>query len=174
MLAVMAAVFLAWAFVWQRGVMLYPAVLMVTLTTLAIWHNIARPEIWDAGRLAINSGIMTVSAMVWLGIGKGLHPIRGEVSQLAAPARAGSVILAVVGTGFATVMALSPYFPDPIWRQERSLWDWTLALTALGLMIGYFAWARFAFERRFYSLMSAYGVLLLGLYAGIYLGIRLM
>ena len=41
-------------------------------------------------------------------------------------------------------------------------------------MIGYFAWARFAFERRFYSLMSAFGMLLLGLYAGIYWGIRLV
>jgi hypothetical protein len=173
MLAIMAAVFLAWAFLWQRGVMLYPAILMVTLTTLAIWHNIAHPVIWDAGRLAINAGILTISAFVWLAIGKGLDPVRAEVFQLAAPARACSVILAVIGTGFVAVMAVSSTFSGAIWRQPRSAWDWTLGLTAVGLLVGYYAVARFAFERRFYSLMSAFGLLLLGLYVGIYIGIHL-
>ena len=173
MLAVMAAVFLAWSFIWLRGEMLYPAVLMVTLTTLAVWHNLAQPNLWDAGRLAINSGILTISALVWLGIGKGLHPVRAEVFQLAAPARACSVILAVVGTGLAAAMAVSPTFGGDIWRQPRTLWDWTLGLTALTLLVGYFTWARFAFGRRFFDLMSGLGLLLMGLYVGIYVGVRL-
>jgi hypothetical protein len=174
MLAVMTGVFLAWSFVWMRGVMLYPAILMVTMTVLALWHNFTQPHIWDAGRLAINSGVMTMSALVWLGVGKGLHPVRGEVSSLAGPARISSVILGMLGTGFAAVLAVSPIFPAAIWRQDRSAWDWTVGVTALVLMMGYFAWARFAFERRFYSLMSAFGLLLLGLYFGIYVGMRVV
>jgi hypothetical protein len=173
MLSVMATVFLAWSFIWLRGEMLYPAVLMVTLTTLSIWHNLAHPVVWDAGRLALNSGILLISALAWLGIGTGLHPIRAEVFQLASPARACSVLLAVAGTGFAGAMAVSPIFANPIWRQPRSLWDWTLGLSALGLAAGYFAWARFAFGRRFFTLMSGLALLLLGLYTGIYIGVRL-
>ena len=176
MLAIMSAVFMLWSFVWLRGEMLYPAVLMVTLTTLAIWHNIAHPTMWDAGRLAINAIILTVSALVWLVIGKSLHPIRGEIFQLAAPARACSVILGVIAIGFAAAMAVSPTFaldPASIWRQPRSAWDWTLGLTALALLMGYFACARFAFSQRFYGLMSGMAVLLLGLYVGIYVGVQL-
>jgi hypothetical protein len=173
MLAVMAGVFLLWSFGWMRGEMLYPAVFMVTLTTLAVWHNAAHPMIWDAGRLAINAIIMAVSAFVWLAIGKSLHPIRGEIFTLAAPARACSVILGVVGMIFAGAMAVSPTFAADIWRQPRSAWDWTLGLTALALLMGYFAWARFVFSQRFYGLMSGLAVLLLGLYVGIYVGVRL-
>ena len=43
MLGLMAVVFLVWSFVWLRGEMLYPAVLMVTLWILAVWHNKAPP-----------------------------------------------------------------------------------------------------------------------------------
>ena len=174
MLAIMSAVFLAWSFIWLRGVMLYPAVLMVTLTTLAVWHNAAQPVLWDAGRLAINAAILTVSAYVWLGIGKGLHPVRGEVFQLAGPARACSVILAMAATGFVAAMAVSPAFGAPIWRAARTPWDWSLGLAALALLTGYFAWARFALGRRFYGLMSGLVALLVGLYVGIYIGIRLV
>jgi hypothetical protein len=176
MLAIMSAVFMLWSFVWLRGEMLYPAVLMVTLTTLAVWHNIAHPTMWDAGRLAINAIILTVSALAWLVIGKSLHPIRGEIFQLAAPARACSVILGVIAIGFAAAMAVSPTFaldPASIWRQPRSAWDWTLGLTALALLMGYFACARFAFSQRFYGLISGMAVLLLGLYVGIYVGVQL-
>jgi hypothetical protein len=175
MLAIMATVFLLWSFAWLRGEMLYPAVLMVTLTGLAIWHNIAHPTMWDAGRLAINAILLTASALVWLAVGKSLHPIRGEIFQLAAPARACSVMLGVIAIGFAAAMAVSPTFAADggIWRQPRSAWDWTLGLTSLGLLMGYFACARFAFSQRFYGLMSGLAVLLLGLYVGIYVGVRL-
>jgi hypothetical protein len=175
MLVIMSAVFLLWSLVWLRGEMLYPAVLMVTLATLAVWHNLAHPMMWDAGRLAINAIILTVSAAVWLAIGKSLHPIRGEIFQLAAPARACSVILGVVALGFAAAMSVSPTFGGvgSIWRQPRSAWDWTLGLTALALAMGYFAGARFAFSQRFYGLMSGLAVLLLGLYVGIYVGVLL-
>jgi hypothetical protein len=173
MLAAMSAVFLVWSFVSMRGEMLYPAVLMVTLTALSVWHNLARPEAWDAGRLAINAAILTTSAFVWLGLGKRLQAIRGQVFQLAAPARACSVILAFVGTGFAAAMAVSPTFAAGVWREPRSLWNWTLGLAALALLVGYFAWARFAFDRRFYGVMSGVVVLLVGLYVGIYVGVRL-
>jgi hypothetical protein len=172
-LAVMSAVFLLWSFVWVRGEMLYPAVFMVTLTALAVWHNLAHPTAWDAGRLAINAIVLTASAFAWLALGRSLHPIRGEVFQLAAPARACSVILGVVGMGFAAAMAVSPTFAAGIWRQDRSAWDWTLGLAALALLMGYFAWARFVFSQRFYALMSGLAVLLLGLYVGIYVGVRL-
>jgi hypothetical protein len=174
MLAIMAAVFLLWSFVWLRGEMLYPAVLMVALTTLASWHNVAHPTMWDGGRVAINSGLMSAWALVWLGIGKGLQPIRGEAFQLAAPARACSVILGFVATIFAAGLAVSPTFGAAVWRQPRSVWDWTLGLTALVLLMAYFTWARFAFGRRFYGLMAGFGVLLLGLYVGIYIGVRLV
>jgi len=70
-------------------------------------------------------------------------------------------------------MAVSPTFAADIWRQQRSAWDWTLGLTALALLMGYFAWARFVFSQRFYALMSGLAVLLLGLYVGIYVGVRL-
>ena len=178
MLAIMSAVFLLYSFVWLRGEMLYPAVVMVTLTTLAIWHNLAHPTMWDAGRLAINAILLTVSALVWLAIGKSLHPIRGEIFQLAAPSRACSVILGVIALGFAAAMAVSPTFAvaadiGSIWRQPRSAWDWTLGLTSLVLLMGYFACARFAFSQRFYGLMSGLAVLLLGLYVGIYVGVLL-
>jgi len=173
MLAIMSAVFLAWSFIWLRGVMLYPGVLMVTLTTLAIWHNAANPVVWDAGRLAINAAILTGSAYVWLGIGAGLHPVRGEVFQLAGPARACSVILAAAATCFVAAMSVSPVFGAPVWRASRTPWDWFLGLAALTLLTGYFAWARFAFGRRFYGLMSGLVALLVGLYVGIYVGIRL-
>jgi len=175
MLGIMSAVFLLWSFVWLRGEMLYPAVLMVTLATLAIWHNIAHPVMWDAGRLAINAIILTASAAAWLAVGKSLHPIRGEIFQLAAPARACSVILGAVALGFAAAMAVSPTFGGVggVWRQPRSAWDWTLGLTALALVMGYFACARFAFSQRFYGLMSGLAVLLLGLYVGIYVGVLL-
>jgi hypothetical protein len=174
MLGVMSAVFLLWSFVWLRGEMLYPAVFMVTLTTLAVWHNVAHPTMWDGGRIAINSGIMSVWALVWLAAGKGLQPIRGEVFQLAAPARACSVILGFVAAGFAAALAVSPTFGAAVWRQPRSAWDWTLGLTALVLLMAYFTCARFAFGRRFYGLMGGFGVLLLGLYVGIYIGVRLV
>jgi hypothetical protein len=175
-LGIMSAVFLLWSLVWLRGEMLYPAVLMVTLATLAIWHNIAHPVMWDAGRLAINAILLTVSALVWLAVGKSLHPIRREIFQLAAPARACSVILGVVALGFAGAMAVSPTFATDaasVWRQHRSAWDWALGLTALALLMGYFACARFAFSQRFYGLMSGLAALLLGLYVGIYVGVLL-
>jgi len=175
MLGIMSAVFLLWSFVWLKGEMLYPAVLMVTLMTLAIWHNIARPTMWDAGRLAINAIILTAWALAWLAVGKSLHPIRGEIFQLAAPARACSVMLGMIALGFTAAMAVSPTFggAGSIWRQPRSAWDWTLGLTALVLLMGYFAGARFAFSQRFYGLMSGLAVLLLGLYVGIYVGVLL-
>jgi len=173
MLAAMAAVFLLWSFVWLRGEMLYPAVFMVTFTTLAVWHNLAHPTLWDAGRLAINAIILTASAFAWLAVGKSLHPIRKEIFQLAAPARACSVILGVVGMGFAAALAVSPTFGPAVWREPRTAWDWTLGLAALALLMGYFAWARFVFSQRFYALMSGLAVLLLGLYVGIYVGVRL-
>jgi hypothetical protein len=173
MLAIMAGVFLAWAFIWLRGEMLYPAVLMVTLVVLAIWHHLLHPKTWDAGRLAVNAMVLGGSAFVWLGIAKTLDPIRGEVYQLAAPARASSVILGLVGVGFAAAMAVSPTFGGDVWRQPRTAWDWTLGLSALALLMGYFAWARFALDRRFFGLVSGAVALLLGLYVGIYIGVRL-
>ena len=108
MLAVMSAVFLAWSFIWMRGEMLYPAVFRGTFASLAVWHNLVLPALWDGGRLAINALILTAWALAWLGLGKGLQGIRGEISQLAAPARACSVILAFVATAFAAALAVSP------------------------------------------------------------------
>jgi hypothetical protein len=173
MLSIMAAVFLAWAFIWVRSEMLYPAVLMTTLATLAVWHNLGHPAIWDAGRLAINSVILTASALAWLAIGKGLHPIRSHIFQLAAPARVCSVILAVLGMGFAAAMAISPTFRAEVWKQPRSPWDWTLGMVALVTLLAYFGWARFVFGRRFFGLMGGVGALLMGLYVGIYVGFNL-
>ena len=128
------------------------------------------PRAASLGRLAINAMILTGSAYAWLGIGKGLNPARGEVFQLAGPARACSVILAMAATGFVAAMAVSPAFGAPIWRAARTPWDWTLGLAALILLTGYFAWARFALGRRFYGLMSG----LVALLAGLYVGIRLV
>lgn len=173
MLGLMAVVFLGWSFVWLRGEMLYPTVFMLTLTILAIWHNTARPTQWDPHRLNMNALIMSVSAIVWLGFGNRLHAIRGEIFQLATPARACSVILGMLGIGFAVALALSPTFGTEVWRQPRALGDWAMGLAALSALILYFAWAAFVFDRRFYSLMSGVGVLLLGLYVGIYVGVRL-
>ena len=173
MLGLMAVVFLGWSFVWLRGEMLYPAVFMVTLTILAIWHNTARPADWDPHRLNMNALVMSASALVWLGFGNRLHAIRGEIFQLATPARACSVILGMVGTGFAVALALSPAFGADVWRQPRALGDWAMGLATLSALILYFAWAAFVFDHRFYSLMSGMGVLLLGLYVGIYVGVRL-
>jgi hypothetical protein len=170
MLAILSGVFLAWAFIWMRGEMLYPAVFMVTLMSLAIWHNAAQPTSWDAGRLAINALILTAWGFVWLGVGKALQGIRGVIFQLAAPARACAVILGFVATGFATAMAVSPTFGEVLWRQPRTAWDWTLGVAALVALMGLFTWARFAFGRRFYGLMSGFVVLLLGLYVGLYAG----
>jgi len=173
MLLIMAVVFLAWSFVWLRGEMLYPAVLMVTLTILAVWHNKVHLAQWDAYRLSMNALIMGVSALVWLGIGNRLHGIRGEIFNLAAPARACSVILGLVGLGFAVALALAPAFGGEVWRQPRTLADWALGLATLSALILYFAWAGFVFQHRFYSLVGALVVLLLGLYIGIYVGVRL-
>ncbi|MCX5685519.1 MAG: hypothetical protein NT049_17825, partial [Planctomycetota bacterium] len=123
----------------------------------------------------INAIILTASALAWLVVGKRLHPIRGEIFQLAAPARACSVLLGVVAIGFAAAMAVSPTFGglETVWRQPRSAWDWTLGLTSLALLMGYFACARFAFSQRFYGLVSGLAVLLLCLYVGIYVGVLL-
>lgn len=173
MLGLMAVVYLAWSFVWLRGEMLYPAVLMVTLTVLAIWHNTAHPPEWNPHRLGMNALVMSVSAVVWLGFGNRLHAIRGEIFQLAAPARACSVILGLIGFGFAVALALSPTFGAEVWRQARTLGDWTMGLATLSALILYFTWAGWLFEHKFYSLMAGFGVLLLGLYVGIYVGVRL-
>jgi len=173
MLGLMAVVFLGWSFVWLRGEMLYPAVFMVTLTVLAIWHNTARPAQWDPHRLNMNALVMSVSAIVWLGFGNRLQAIRGEIFQLATPARACSVILGLLGMVFAVALALSPTFGAEVWRQPRALGDWAMGLATLSALILYFAWAAFVFDHRFYSLMSGVGVLLLGLYVGIYVGVRL-
>ena len=173
MLLIMAVVFLAWSFVWLRGEMLYPAVLMVTLAVLAVWHNKVHPTQWDAYRLSINALVMGVSALVWLGVGNRLHAIRGEIFNLAAPARACSAILGLVGLGFAVALALSPAFGGDVWRQARTLADWALGLATLSSLILYFSWAGFVLQHRFYSLVSALVVLLLGLYIGLYVGVRL-
>ena len=173
MLGLMAVVFLGWSFVWLRGEMLYPSVFMLTLEVLAIWHNTARPTEWDPHRLSMNALVMSVSAIVWLGFGNRLHAIRGEIFQLATPARACSVILGLLGIGFAVALALSPTFGTQVWRHPRALGDWAMGLATLSALILYFAWAAFVFDHRFYSLMSGVGVLLLGLYIGIYVGVRL-
>jgi len=60
-----------------------------------------------------------------------------------------------------------------VWRQTRSLGDWAMGLLTLSALILYFAWAGFVFDRRFYSLVSGFGVLLLGLYVGMYVGVWL-
>lgn len=173
MLAIMAAVFLMWSFIWLRGEMLYPAVLMVTLCALSVWHNHDPSTTWDPYRLSMNAVILTVSAMAWLGIGKWLPRVHGEIFQLAAPARACSAMLGLAGMAFAAALAVSPTFGQAVWRGDRMAADWALALTAMGLLIGYFAWARIVFERHFFSVMSGAAVLLVGLYVGIYVGIRL-
>jgi len=173
MLLIMAVVFLAWSFVWLRGEMLYPAVLMVTLAILSVWHNKVHPTPWDAYRLSMNALIMGVSAIVWLGVGNRLHAIRGEIFNLAAPARACSVMLGLAGLVFAVALALSPTFGGDVWRQARTLADWALALATLSSLILYFAWAGLVFQHRFYSFASALVVLLLGLYIGIYVGVQL-
>jgi len=77
-----------------------------------------------------------------------------------------------VGAGFAAVLAVSPTFPGDVWRTERTGGDWALGLATFVLLTIYFAWARRVFERRFFSIMSGLAVLLLGLYVGIYTGIR--
>jgi hypothetical protein len=173
MLGLMAIVFLGWSFVWLRGEMLYPAVFMVTLTVLAIWHNTSHPPAWNPYRVSMNALIMSVSAVIWLGFGNRLHAIRGEIFQLATPARACSVILGLIGMGFAIALALSPTFGAEVWRETRALSDWAMGLATLSALILYFTWAQFVFEHRFYGVMSGFGVLLLGLYVGIYVGVRL-
>jgi len=173
MLGLMATVFLGWSFVWLRGEMLYPAVFMLTLTVLAIWHNTAHPPAWNPYRVSMNALIMSVSAVIWLGFGNRLHAIRGEIFQLATPARACSVILGLIGMGFAVALAVSPTFGAEVWRQTRSLSDWAMGLATLSALILYFTWAQFVFKHRFYGVMSGFGVLLLGLYVGIYVGVRL-
>jgi len=172
MLGVMSAVFLAWSFVWLRGEMLYPAVFMVTLFILSAWHNVVQPTAWDAGRLYVNAMVMALSALAWMVVGNQLHPIRGEIFQLAPPARHCSVVLGLIGTLFAAALAVSPTFPADLWRAERTPQDWALGLATFALLIGYFVWGRRVFERRFFSLMGGLAVLLLGLYVGIYTGIR--
>jgi hypothetical protein len=173
MLGLMAIVFLGWSFVWLRGEMLYPAVFMVTLTVLAIWHNTAHPPAWNPYRVSMNALIMSTSAVIWLGFGNRLHAIRGEIFQLATPARACSVILGLIGMGFAVALALSPTFGAEVWREPRSLSDWAMGLATLSALILYFTWAQFVFEHRFYGVMSFFGVLMLGLYVGLYGGVRL-
>jgi len=173
MLGLMAVVYLGWSFVWLRGEMLYPAVLMVTLTVLAIWHNTAHPQEWNPYRLSMNGLVMGISAVIWLGFGNRLHAIRGEIFQLAAPARACSVILGLVGLGFATALAVSPVFQGEVWHQTRTIGDWAMGLATFSALILYFTWAGFVFDRRFYNLVGVLGVLLLGLYIGLYAGARL-
>ena len=173
MLGLMAVVFLVWSFVWLRGEMLYPAVLMATLWILSVWHNKAPPTEWNALRVALNAAITTFSALLWLGIGNRVHAVRGEIFQLAGPARACSVILALVGTAFAAILALSPTFATAVWREPRTLGQWALGLATFLALILYFTWAAAIFHRRFYSLMSRLSVLLLGLYVGLYVGLYL-
>ncbi|MGB2998907.1 MAG: hypothetical protein WBC59_09775 [Phycisphaerae bacterium] len=173
MLGIMSVVFLAWSFVWLRGEMLYPAVVMVTLGILAIWHNKAHPIGWDPHRVNMNAAVLAFSALFWLGVGDRLQKIRGEIFQLAGPARACSVILALVGTGFAAALALSPTFTDDVWRQARDFGDWALGLSTLTALIGYYTLARLVLARRFYDIMGGLALLLLGLYVGIYVGVRL-
>ncbi|MCX5648613.1 MAG: hypothetical protein NTX40_05885 [Planctomycetota bacterium] len=173
MLMIMAAVFLAWSFVWLRGEMLYPAVVMVTLAILAVWHNKVHPTAWDPHRINMNAAVVTFSALAWLGVGNRLRAIRGEIFQLAGPARACSVILALLGTGFAAALALSPTFASDVWRQPREVGDWALGLTTLAALVVYFTWARFEFGRRFFDVMGGIAIALLSLYVGIYWGIRI-
>jgi hypothetical protein len=173
MLGVMSLVFLIWSFVWLRGEMLYPAVFMLTLFVLAIWHNVVKPTEWRPERLNINALVMVGSAVVWLVVGNQLQPIRGEIFQLASPARHCSVVLSLIGVVFAAALAISPTFPQEVWRMERTAGDWAWGLSMLVALIGYFAWARLVFERRFFSLMSGLAFLLLGLYVGIYTGLRI-
>ena len=116
---------------------------------------------------------MTFSAILWLGIGHRIHAIRGEIFQLAGPARACSVILALVGTVFAALLALSPTFATAVWRESRTIGQWTLGLATFLTLILYFAWADAIFRRRFYNLMTWLSVLLLGLYVGLYVGLHI-
>jgi hypothetical protein len=173
MLGIMAVVFLGWSFVWLRGEMLYPAVFMATLAILSIWHNKVSPMPWNEYRLATNAMVMGVSAIVWMGIGNRLHAIRGEIFQLAAPARSCSAILGFVGFLFAGALAIAPTFGTEVWRQQRTLSDWALGLLAHSSLILYFAWAGIVFNRRLYSLLSVLAVALLALYVGMYVGVRL-
>ena len=173
MLGIMAAVFLAWSFVWLRGEMLYPAVVMVTLAILAVWHNKVHPTAWDPHRINMNAAVVTFSALAWLGVGNRLRAIRGQIFQLAGPARACSVILALIGTGFSAALALSPAFASDLWRQTRQAGDWALGLTTLAALVIYFTWARFEFGRRFFDVMGGIAIALLSLYVGIYWGIRI-
>ncbi len=173
MLAIMAAVFLVWSFVWLRGEMLYLAVLMVTLCTLSMWHTVERPEVWTPWRIEVNAALLTFSAVLWLVIGVRIHGVRGEVFQLAGPARACSVILALVGTGFTIALALSPALPGEVWRAGRTTGEWALGLSTLSALIFYYAWAAHVFRHRFYHAMSGLAVLAVGLYVGLYAGMRL-
>ncbi len=170
MLGIMAIVFLVWTFVWLRHQMLYPAVLMVTLAILAVWHNVEHPTDWNAYRLGVNAAVMTFSALVWLGIGHRLNTVHGEIFELAGPARACSLLLAIVGSGFAVALALSPLFPSDAWRAERAPGDWALGLSTLLALTGYFGWAGHATSRRAYQFVAGLIVLVLGLYVGLYLG----
>jgi hypothetical protein len=172
MLGIMAAVFLAWAFVWLRGEMLFPAVFMVTLAILAVWHNKVQPTDWDPMRLIVNAATMTASALFWLMVGNRLHAVRGEVYELAGPARWCSVVLALVGTGFAAALAMSPAFPGDVWRADRAVLEWLLGMGSLVGLVGYYTWARFVLERRFFDIMGAVALLLVGLYVGLYAGVR--
>ena len=170
MLGIMAIVFLVWSFVWLRSQMLYPAVLIITLAILSVWHNMKHPAEWDPYRLGVNAAVLTFSAIVWLAIGNRLHSVRGEIFELAGPARACSLVLALVGSVFAVALAISPTFPSDVWRAERLLSDWALGLsTMIGLAI-YYAWAGHVASRRIYQLATILIVLLLGLYVGIYVG----
>ncbi len=173
MLGLMSVVYLGWSFVWLRGEMLYPAVFMLTLTILAIWHNTVHATAWTPYRLSMNAMILSTSAVVWLGFGNRLHALRSELFQLAAPARACSAVLGVLGFGFAVALALSPAFGSAVWQEPRSLGDWAMGLGTFSALILYFTWAGFVLRRRFYHLMSGLGVLVLGLYVGIYVGVRL-
>ncbi|MGB2614158.1 MAG: hypothetical protein WBD63_10220 [Phycisphaerae bacterium] len=173
MLGVMSAVFLAWTFVWLRGEMLYPAVVMVTLGALAVWHNNVHPTAWTPYRVNVNAAVLAFSALGWFGVSNRLRAIRGEIFQLAGPARACSLILALVGTGFAAALAVSPAFPNGAWRADRTSGDWALGLSTLAALLVYFTWARLRLGRRFFDIMGALALLLIGLYVGIYWGIRL-
>ncbi|MDK1032202.1 MAG: hypothetical protein QGD94_09360, partial [Planctomycetia bacterium] len=167
MLGIQSAVFLAWAFVWQRSAMLYPAILVLTLAVLSVWHNlsdISAAQEWNAYRVNINSAILCVSALFWLGVGTRLEGARGEMFQLAFPARNSSVIIAVLATGFAALLTFVPAFNASL-RQAEPRWG-QIAIGALALcgLIGYWFWAGRVFRRRFYLIAAAVSIFTLGAY----------
>ena len=173
MLGILSAVFLAWAFVWLRGEMLYPAVVMVTLGILSVWHNNVHPTAWTPYRVNVNAAVLAFSALGWFGVSVRLNAIRGEIFQLAGPARACSVILALVGTGFGGALAVGPTFGGEVWRATRDAGDWASGLATLAALLVYFTWARLRSGRRFFDILGAVALLLIGLYVGIYWGVRL-